>query len=396
MTFTVLVAGGGVGGLALAQGLRQAGVGVRVFEKDGTADSRGQGYRLRIDEHGIAALRQCLPADLYELFEATANPPYPPRGAVFDHHLNQIESWRGEATGSRPSTVANRRTLRQILLAGLGARVEFGRDVVGVSQDAGSATLHFSDGTSATGDVVVAADGVNSVIRRQLLPHAEVIDTGVRGLYGHAVLDDRLRAILPEVLFGGSSPVLGPRGVTMAVGVYTPRRPPREAAAAIAPHARLSEVSDYAKWTLVGPPEVFGFDDTSLWTVDPISLYASAARVTADWHPALVEMVRSSDGADTFPLSIRAAAPVPAWAPSRVTYLGDAIHATTPVGGTGANTALRDAAHLTRHLIGAARGRGRVTVTIGGYESRMREYGFEAARRSLRGAERIFQIPVAA
>jgi 2-polyprenyl-6-methoxyphenol hydroxylase-like FAD-dependent oxidoreductase len=45
------------------------------------------------------------------------------------------------------------------------------------------------------------------------------------------------------------------------------------------------------------------------------------------------------------------------WAPGPVTLLGDAIHATSPTGGNGANTALRDADLLRRCLIGANEGR---------------------------------------
>src|SRR5689334_12530827 len=136
----VLVVGAGVGGLCLAQGLRGAGFDVRVFERDATAATRGQGYRLRIDEHGIRALRRCLPDDLFRLFRATSNPPYQPRGLVFNHHLEQIDSWGDEAEPfdpARASTVANRRTLRQVLLAGLGDTVAFGREVVRVADTGG-------------------------------------------------------------------------------------------------------------------------------------------------------------------------------------------------------------------------------------------------------------------
>src|SRR4051812_29645208 len=119
MTLTVLIAGGGVGGLALAQSLTRSGATVRVFERDPSPHTRGQGYRLRIDGHGIDALQNCLPPDLFRLFERTANPAYLPRGAVFDHHLDQTMSWPPRAGEARPGTVANRQTLRQILLAGL-------------------------------------------------------------------------------------------------------------------------------------------------------------------------------------------------------------------------------------------------------------------------------------
>jgi 2-polyprenyl-6-methoxyphenol hydroxylase-like FAD-dependent oxidoreductase len=70
--------------------------------------------------------------------------------------------------------------------------------------------------------------------------------------------------------------------------------------------------------------------------------------------------------------------------------LGDAIHATTPVGGTGANTALRDAALLTTRLR-LAGGRAGLLDALAAYEAEMREYGMAAAHASLRAAEKIFR-----
>jgi 2-polyprenyl-6-methoxyphenol hydroxylase-like FAD-dependent oxidoreductase len=399
MSLRVLVVGGGVGGLCLAQGLRKAGVEVRVYERDPTPATRGQGYRLRIDEYGIDALAHCLPADLFALFRATTNAPYPPRGAVFDHHLDPLPPAAGDATAQgprRPSTVADRRTLRGVLLAGLGDAVHFGHEVVGVGQTAGGVHVRFADGRTATGDVLVGADGINSVVRGHLLPHAEVFDPGLRGIYGHAILDRDLLAALPDVLFGGSSPVLGPGGVTLAVGAYRPCEPPQRAAARIAPYARLNHVADYVKWTLVGLPESFGVTERELWAAPPTRLYGIARRLTADWHPAIVALVTASDDATTFALAIRAALPVDPWPAGRITLLGDAIHATTPVGGTGANTALRDAALLAGHLADVARGHLAPVPAVGRYEARMREYGFAAATRSLRGAGQIFRVPVPA
>ncbi len=118
--------------------------------------------------------------------------------------------------------------------------------------------------------------------------------------------------------------------------------------------------------------------------------------MAAGWHSALAELVAVSDPAMAFALSIRAGLPVEPWPTTRVTLLGDAIHATTPVGGTGANTALRDAALLTEHLTEVHRGGADLLRSVAAYEERMRQYGFSAALRSLRGAERIFRAPVPA
>jgi 2-polyprenyl-6-methoxyphenol hydroxylase-like FAD-dependent oxidoreductase len=66
----------------------------------------------------------------------------------------------------------------------------------------------------------------------------------------------------------------------------------------------------------------------------------------------------------------------------------------TPAGGTGANTAMRDAALLARLLGQAVRSGGDVLDAIARYETEMREYGFRAVQRSLEGAARLYRIPM--
>jgi 2-polyprenyl-6-methoxyphenol hydroxylase-like FAD-dependent oxidoreductase len=65
-----------------------------------------------------------------------------------------------------------------------------------------------------------------------------------------------------------------------------------------------------------------------------------------------------------------------------VTLLGDAIHTMTPGRGVGANTALRDAVLLTRHLAAVRDGRRELVAAIGAYEAKMRRYGYEAVLKS--------------
>jgi 2-polyprenyl-6-methoxyphenol hydroxylase-like FAD-dependent oxidoreductase len=81
---------------------------------------------------------------------------------------------------------------------------------------------------------------------------------------------------------------------------------------------------------------------------------------------------------------IRTSPPVSAWPPSRVTLLGDAIHAMTPARGSGANTALRDAALLSRALARAAADGGDLVAPVGEYEKQMRAYGYAAVAASSR------------
>jgi glycine/D-amino acid oxidase-like deaminating enzyme len=74
----VIIIGGGLGGLCLAQGLHRAGVRVTVYERDPTAAIRQQGYRIHIDSRGAGGLHRCLPERLYKLFLATSGRPGAP------------------------------------------------------------------------------------------------------------------------------------------------------------------------------------------------------------------------------------------------------------------------------------------------------------------------------
>jgi 2-polyprenyl-6-methoxyphenol hydroxylase-like FAD-dependent oxidoreductase len=63
----VIVAGGGISGLLLAQGLKRSGIECVVLERE-PADRRRSGYRLTLDADGGNALEACLPSELYDLY----------------------------------------------------------------------------------------------------------------------------------------------------------------------------------------------------------------------------------------------------------------------------------------------------------------------------------------
>lgn len=393
----VLVVGAGIGGLCLAQGLRRAGIDVRVLER-GAAPAAG-GYRMRIDEHGMAALSRCLPPELVSLLRAAGNPDRPLRTTIFDHRLNPLAPPGERAAGADPShasVVTNNRTLREVLLAGLADRVEFGRTVVAATDKGDGVVVDLAGGDVETADLVVAADGIDSTLRAAVAPAAELVDVGVRGIFGHAILDADLRTLLPDGLYGGASPIIGPDGLTMVVGVYQPVTSPQRAAAAIAPQVRLSHVPDHVRWALVGAPESFGVGADSLAGEPAAALRTLALGVVSSWSPALAEMVARTDDAAVSLVPIRAALTVPEWPVGRVTLLGDAIHATTAFGGSGACLALRDAALLTDALEAVARDGRDLPAAVASYEHQMRGYGAAAALRSRHGAERLFRVDVPA
>ena len=224
--YHVLIIGGGIGGLCLAQGLQRAGVNATVYERDRTITDRLQGYRVHISPKGSRALHDCLPAKLFETFAATCGRP--PR--AFRMLTERMQTLISVAGFTEPGGDAveqhrsvSRITLRQVLLAGLGERVRFGKTFVRYETHGDRVVASFEDGSSAEGDVLVAADGGGSRVRRQYLPHAERIDTGVAAIGGKVFLDGETRGGIPIALRDSLALVSGPggRGLFVAPQEFT-------------------------------------------------------------------------------------------------------------------------------------------------------------------------------
>ena len=136
-------------------------------------------------------------------------------------------------------------------------------------------------------------------------------------------------------------------------------------------------------WAVAGDGGRFGVADERLTAMSPAELHALTAKLIRSWHPDLRALHARVAVDETFLVRIRTSPPVPPWPPSRVTLLGDAIHAMSPARGSGANTALRDAALLTAELAAADRGAKTLLEAVGTYERQMIDYGFagvQAAR----------------
>lgn len=210
-------------------------------------------------------------------------------------------------------------------------------------------------------DVLVGADGVGSAVRGSLLPAARLIDTGDRIIYGRTALDDETRRLLPPALYDGFAAIAG-RRVGVAAGLVEFRTPPPEAGARIG--VRLSPAHDYLMWAVSARRNRFPASDESMTAMDAASLHAAASTMIRRWHPDLRALIGRAEIDRTFFVRVRVTGPVPAWTPSRVTLLGDAVHAMSPARGSGANLALRDAATLCAALTAADD----IVAAIGEYE----------------------------
>jgi 2-polyprenyl-6-methoxyphenol hydroxylase-like FAD-dependent oxidoreductase len=383
----VVVIGAGLGGLCLAEGLHRAGLEVSVHERDASPAARRQGYRIHIGGVGATALAQCLPPESYRLFLGTAGRSGS-QVTVASKRLRPLKVIGGAPAapgGPAPGAVSvavNRLTLREIMLADLGDVVRFGAEFTGYVPEGAGVRVHFADGSSVFADVLVGADGVGSRVRAALLPAAAVRDTGARVIYGKVRLDAATHPLLPAPVHRGFMAVAGfPRPVGLALGLVEFAEPVAEAGARLG--TVLTPVEDYLMCAVTAPAKAFPVPDEVMAGLDGEQLREVALRMTRRWHPDLRQLLARCDAAENFWLPIRVSEPVAGWPAGPVTVLGDAIHAMSPAGGSGANTALRDAALLSSRLSSP---RADLTQAVGGYEKAMLDYGFAAVRASEQAA----------
>lgn len=357
----IVIVGAGLAGALLAQGLRRAGLEVRLFERE-PENRQGQGYRIHLEPEGDLALRECLPPELYDRVLATSGKPG--RGVcVLDPQLDLVREIpvpdppEPERTG-RHVTV-DRETLRRIMLTGMD--VHYGAAFEKFELlDSGRVRSLFSDGTVAEADLLVAADGTHSRIRAQLLPEAEVIETGQSEIYGKTLLTDEVRELMPAAALDSFTTIVG------TDGRFVP----------LAAHRFRSGGEDYVMWVVVAPKPMFPID---LTRADAAGLLEVAAEMVADWHPNIAAIIRRGLPGSVAATTIRTAKPLPHWKTGPVTLVGDAIHTMIPAG-TSAGAALWDAAALCRRL--AARPES-LREAVCDYEIEMLDHGFAAVAAAL-------------
>ena len=402
--FHVLIIGGGIGGLCLAQGLKKAGISAAVYERDGTPTDRLQGYRVHINPAGSRALSACLPPHLFDLFDRTCGKPG--RAVHFmTEDMKMLLAVEGEMMRQHDPVAEHRsvsRTrLRQVLLAELDGIVHLGAAFERYEQRVdGRIVAHFEDGSCAEGDVLVAADGGGSRVRRQFLPQAERIDTGVVAIAGKVFLDEESRRRLAPVLLDGLTIVAarGGLGLFAALQELSGEEAGVDGFGTDAPletSALFDDSRSYLMWALSGRRDRIGLCENAE-RLDSTALAATASRAMAGWASSFRDLVALSDPSTISCLPIRTSRPVAPWPTGRITLIGDAIHAMTPYRGIGANIALKDAVRLRDALVAAQRGDAPLLDAIGGYEAQMRDYGFKAVRNSLRAMQQTTgQGPIA-
>ncbi|MBC9909922.1 FAD-dependent oxidoreductase [Chitinophaga varians] len=380
MAMKVIIAGAGLGGLCLAQGLKKAGIDFTVYEKDAAFNSRTQGYRIRIDYSGQESLSTCLPADLYAAFENTAAVPAPvytldTRMQALDNKW--VDQWIKDEREIPADLKADRHTLRRVLISGIEQQVIFDRDLTGYSvQPDQTIQCFFADGETVTADLLVIANGAASALTASCFPGTGLHDTGNVCIYGKVQWDEQRRQLLQQ----GTSVIFGEN----IAGIIDVMEFNRISDAAVTPP------EDYLYWALIGQRSSFGLQQDQSLRLSVPALQQAIGQATEAFPAALSPLFSGAAVTASAIVPVRHSVQGRRADNAPVTVMGDAIHTMSPAAGLGANTALRDAAALTAHLKKTIDSGLSLMETLRNYEDQMLTYSAAAIAASKKGSALLY------
>jgi salicylate hydroxylase len=318
----ILIAGAGIGGLAAASSLMKAGHDVEIYEQAPQLDEVGAG--IQISANAMHVLR-----DL-GLEEAVTRVGVRPGAYVFRlHDTGEVVqdfslSEEHERSHGAPYTQMHRADFHAILAAKARERksdvVRLNHRVVEFSETRDGVVLAFADGSYARGDMLIGADGLKSVVRRQIVGEVPASYTG-DAAWRVTVPTSRLP---PNLLEPVMSVFMGPGG-----------------------HAVCYYVRGGALLNFVGIVETDDVSDES-WTVK--MPWEKLKASYAGWHPVIQTIIDAADQDQCYRWSLHNRPPIGNWSTARATLLGDSAHATLPYLAQGAVMAVEDGAVLARAL----------------------------------------------
>ncbi|MET9697391.1 FAD-dependent monooxygenase [Streptomyces sp. NPDC006529] len=326
----ILIAGGGIGGLAAALALQQRGFEPLVLER--AEELRDGGAGLHIWTNGVLALDYLGVAE-----EVLAIAPA--------QETAHFSTWRGEVLGAwpvgdfvarygAPTIAVERSVLHGILRDALhGDVVRTGAHVVGFDQDSEGVTVRFADGTTERGDLLIGADGIHGAVRDAMFGPAHNRYSGYIAWRGRAPME---HADIPPGTFNA---MFGP-GTRFTYYDVAPGLVHWMSVANGAPGGR----------------DLPGVRDMLL-------------RRHAGWGGPVADILKATPEEWILRGDVEGRKPEREWGRGRVTLLGDAAHPITFNIGQGACQALEDALVLTEHLAAG----GDPVEALRRYESERRE-----------------------
>lgn len=314
----ILIAGAGIGGLTAALALGQRGFEVEIFEQAPELMEFGAGIQVSANATRILialGLKDAMERVVCEAaFKEVRIWNTGQTWKLFDLGKDSIERF------GAPYWFVHRGDIHRVLLdaarASGNVRVHTAKRCTDFTDDGTTVTLHTADGATATGNALIGADGVHSIVRQKLWEAGKPHFLGIicwRGLIREADLPDEMRRPV------GTNWV-GPGGHVIT---YPLRR------------------GELMNWV--------GFGEREDWKVESWTEKGSheeCAKDFPDWHPLVHDLISKLD--QPYKWAMVGRAPLPAWTKGRVSMLGDACHSTLPFLAQGANMAMEDGLVLAR------------------------------------------------
>jgi 2-polyprenyl-6-methoxyphenol hydroxylase-like FAD-dependent oxidoreductase len=257
--------------------------------------------------------------------------------------------------------------MRSLFMEGCEDRVRWNSHIKGYERTSEGVRAIFADGSkSEEGSMLIGGEGIKSAVAKQLTNGAiKVYDLGSRGIHGQAPTSAFKN--LGEGVFRMVDETSQPNGKVFLITNV---------------RAQDKDNPDIIfGWTMGGAPGVIKAPNDN-YTITGKPAADLAKNLTRHWHPRVKPLFDNMQESEAAFWKITCSSPegVPDWPnDSRVTLIGDAVHAMTPAGGNGANTAVRDSALLGRLLVEAGGYKDGLTAA---YEKEMRVYATAAVKQS--------------
>ncbi len=315
----VVVVGGGIGGLFAANALIAHGLAVSVYEQAPALGEVGAGVFLT--PNSVRHLQRVGLGPAVEKWGARVGPDshyFRHDGApIAPVQVTDSSGWNA-AFGMHRADLVN--FLANALPAGV---VHTGHRATGFAQSGTVALVSFTNGATAEGDVVIAADGIHSELRPFVFPPSRPVFHGTVAYRG--VVDREHVPDWPNERWL----------MWLGIGKHFLTFPLR--AGKLINYVGFVPADQEMKesWSAPGDPDVL-------------------RREFAGWDPRIEGLLRQVQ--KTFRWALYDREPLPSWTKGRLSLLGDAAHPMLPHLGQGANQSIEDGMALATILARASRG----------------------------------------